>query len=132
MLAIDYEVKNTLARTEYRKTKREDLKKVLDYMEQWMLKMDAFSKSDVDELKEIYDDFWCAKTKDLPKGRDGLNSPQSMCAGILGNMRYGEHENVQFDLTKPQCDGIQQISACINVCFPTDCPKIQFTKVTKL
>jgi hypothetical protein len=126
---IQYEVKSTLARTEYRRTRKADLSTVLDSLEDWMVKMDNFSKSGIRELTEIHDQFWTSKMPELPRGREGLNSPRSMVMGILENMRYGDG---QFDLSKPQCDGIEKISASINVCFGDETPKLKFEKVTKL
>lgn len=127
---IPYTVKSTMARTEYRKTSREDLKWVLDKLEDWMTRMeDGFAKSRQRDLEDIYDNFWCSKTSDLPKGRTGQNSPQSMVTGILENMRYpGNDDSPQYDLSKPQCEGIEQISRCMEVCFGEACPRIKFEK----
>jgi hypothetical protein len=124
---ITYQTKSTMARTEYRKVDRDDQKWVLDQLEDWMVRMDGFSKSRVRDLEDIYDQFWTAKTKDLPKGRDGLNSPFNMVEGILRNMRY-DTEGKQYDFSKPQCDGIEGISRCIHTCFGDACPEIKFEK----
>ena len=124
---ITYQVKSTMAKTEYRKVDREDQKWVLDQLEEWMLKMDAFSKSRVRDLEDIYDHYWDAKTKDLVAGRSGQNSPKSMVEGILENMRYGTDVK-QYDFSKPQCDGIEKISSGMHTCFGDVCPEIKFEK----
>lgn len=128
---IPYQPKSVMAKTEYRKLKTEDQKWVLDQLEQWMLKMDQFRTSRVRDLEDIYDQYWDRKSKDLVKGRNGMNSPKSLVEGILENMRYGE-EQKQYDLTKPQCDGIKNISVRMNTCFGDAAPEINFEKVTQL
>lgn len=124
---IPYTVKSSMAKTEYRKVAREEQKWVLDQLEDWMLKMDAFSKSRVRDLEDIYDQYWSAKTRDLVAGRAGQNSPKSLVEGILANMRY-DAEVKQYDFSKSQCEGIEKISAGIHTCFGDACPEIKFEK----
>lgn len=124
---IPYQTKSTMAKTEYRKVGREDQKWVLDQLEDWMERMDTYSKSRVRDLEDIYDHYWMAKTKDLVAGRNGQNSPFTMVEGILRNMRY-DTDSKQYDFSKPQCDGIEGISRGMHTCFGDACPEIKFEK----
>ena len=58
--------------------------------------------------RELRDSYWRKRRANLPRGRDGNNSPESMVAGILDNMLYAE--NPQRDFTDRQCQAIEDIS----------------------
>ena len=94
---IRYLPKITSARTEYREITEEDHQWLLSELNTWLVKMAMLSNTTDEDLRELRDSYWRKRRANLPRGRDGNNSPESMVAGILDNMLYAE--NPQRDLS---------------------------------
>lgn len=105
---IRYLPKITSARTEYREITEEDHQWLLSELNTWLVKMAMLSNTTDEDLRELRDSYWRKRRANLPRGRDGNNSPESMVAGILDNMLYAE--NPQRDFTDRQCQAIEDIS----------------------
>ena len=106
---IQYIPKHTAAKTEYREISDADLSWVLDQLAEYMVVMATLSTSKSELIQGIVNDFWRGRTNQLPKGKDGKNSPESMVGGILENFRY-KKPTPQYNLTDKQCDAIEYIS----------------------
>lgn len=114
--SINYVPKNTTAKTEYREFRPEDHAWLISQMMEWMVKLGCLSNTTNEDLKALRDQYWRKRRSNLPRGRDGLNSPESMIAGILENILYAE--NPQRDFTQKQCDALEDISRWMNAMDP--------------
>lgn len=106
--SIKYVPKLTGAKTEYRELTGEDHSWLLNQMMQWLVRMGTLSNTTNEDLKELRDIYWRKRRGSLPRGRDGMNTPESMIAGILENMLY--KANPQRDFTQHQCEALEDIS----------------------
>jgi hypothetical protein len=68
--------------------------------------MSELDMSHDEDLRAVREQFWHRRTKMLPQGREGQNTPASFIGGIVNNMMFGQ----QRDLTDRQCEGIEYVS----------------------
>jgi hypothetical protein len=121
MKIINYQPKITSAKTEYVELDTEDHTWLKTELIRWLARMSE-TQADPDELwKIIHQQYWSRTTKNLPRGRAGLNSPSSYVAGLINNLVFGD----QRDFTLRQLDGIRDISAQLNQLFD-DVDALQF------
>jgi hypothetical protein len=114
-------LKNTLARTEYLELDEDDAQWLKTELIRWLAKMSE-TQADPSELwRLVHCEYWSKRTKTLPKGRSGLNSPASFTGGLINNLLFGD----QRDFTVRQTEGIRDISAQICQLFD-DLEPIQF------
>jgi hypothetical protein len=113
---INYVPKQTTAKTIYRELREEDHTWLLSQLSTWLVKMATLSNTTNEDLRALRDQYWRKRRTNLPKGKDGTNSPESMVAGILDNMLYST--NLQRDFSEKQCDAIEDISRWMNAFDP--------------
>lgn len=118
---IRYYPKNTAARTTYTELSDSDTAWLKTELIRWLARMSE-TQADPDELWQIiHRQYWSKRTKSLPKGRAGLNSPASFTGGLINNLLFGD----QRDFTERQLEAIRDISAQLNQLFD-DIEPIQF------
>lgn len=121
MRVITYRLKNTLAKTEYLELDEDDAQWLKTELIRWLAKMSE-TQADPSELwRMVHAEYWSKRTKTLPKGRNGLNSPASFTGGLINNLLFGD----QRDFTVRQTEGIRDISAQICQLFD-DLEPVQF------
>jgi hypothetical protein len=69
----------------------------------FMCEMDMSHNED---LRAVREQWWHRRTKSLPSGREGMNTPASFIGGLVNNMLFGQ----QRDLSDRQMDGIEYVS----------------------
>ena len=105
---ITYSPKITEAKTQYRELSDADHAWLIQYLLQGLVTMSTLSNT-LDEDRRIFrEQYWRRRRSNLPRGRNGQNTPESMVAGILHNMLY--LEPVQRDFSDQQMDAIEDIS----------------------
>jgi hypothetical protein len=121
MKMIRFYPKNTAARTTYVELNEQDTAWLKTELIRWLARMSE-TQADPNELwRIIHNQYWSKRTKTLPKGRNGLNSPASFVGGLINNLLFGE----QRDFTDRQLEGIRDISAQLNQLFD-DVEPLQF------
>jgi hypothetical protein len=121
MKLIPYQPKLTAAKTTYVELDTDDFHWLKTELIRWLATMGE-TQNNPDELWQlIHTQYWSRRTKTLPKGRNGLNSPSSYVSGLINNLVFGE----QRDFTQTQLDGIRDVSAQLAQLFD-DIEPIQF------
>lgn len=105
---IQYLPKQTAAKTEYREISEADQSWLLGQLMEYMVVMATLTTNKSEDAQILIDKYWRQTDKELPRGRDGLNTPESLVAGILDNMLYAEAR--QKDFTAKQCAALENIS----------------------
>jgi len=103
---IKYVPKVTSARTEYREIDASDLAEIQQQLIRWMAFMCEMDMSHNEDLRAVREQWWHRRTKSLPSGREGMNTPASFIGGLINNMLFGQ----QRDLSDRQMDGIEYVS----------------------
>lgn len=106
MKEIIYDPKVTNANTQYNKIEQKDMDWLLKELMRYVAMMAELSNSNNEDVKAILRDWYKKRNKLLPKGKNGLNSPESMLGGLLNNLMFGK----QNDLSDIQMDAISDIS----------------------
>lgn len=133
MKDIEYEPKNTQARTQYNKINNKDMEYLLDLFTRYMSLMGELRNNKDKNYSNLTNEYWSSKNKHLPKGIEGLNTPESFISGMLNNMKYGS----QYDLSDTQMNAIEIISRDMDIIFnavkhlnlqkqTTEMPEIKF------
>ena len=121
MRMIRYFPKQTSARTTYCELSEDDTAWLKTELVRWLARMSE-TQADPDELWNlIHQQYWAKRTKSLPKGRAGLNSPASFTGGLINNLLFGD----QRDFTETQLEGVRDISAQLAQLFD-DVEPLQF------
>ena len=123
-MTITYTPKITSATTEYRTLDKEDLIFVQSELVRWSSIMNELDVTKDEDYAWARDHWWHKKTKDLPRSKEGLNTPASFIGGVLNNTVFG----TQRDLTAKQMDAIQSISNIMASAFDT-CTYITFEEL---
>jgi hypothetical protein len=103
---ITYDPKITNANTQYNKIDQNDMDWLLKELMRYLAMMAELSNSNNEDVKAILRDWYSKRNKLLPKGKNGLNSPESMLGGLLNNLAFGK----QNDLSDIQMLAISDIS----------------------
>lgn len=106
MKEIIYDPKVTSANTQYNKIEQQDMDWLLKELMRYLSMMSELSNNNNEDVKAILRDWYKKRNKLLPKGKNGLNSPESMLGGLLNNLAFGK----QNDLSDIQMDAISDIS----------------------
>lgn len=122
---IVYQPKSTASTAEYREITPDDLADLLARMQHWLTRMAAEDNRRDADWQAFRDIWWHRRDTNLPKSRRGPNTPASAIAGILENFLYAEP--AQRDLTAPQCDIIERVSAVLAEAFP-DIEAVRFQR----
>jgi len=123
---IEYTEKETRAKTIYTKISNADMLTVINTLNQCLVLM-TYANADrgvISGEAEIYIQMWNSPTKDLTKGRFGLNSPCSMTSGLLYNFEFGG----QYDFTLGNLEDIEMITHFVAEAFPEHIDPIRFTE----
>jgi hypothetical protein len=98
--------KMTSARTEYREIDAADMAEIQQQLIRWLAYMSELDMTHDEDLRAVREQFWHRRTKMLPQGREGQNTPSSFVGGLVMNLLFGS----QRDLTDRQCEAIEYIS----------------------
>lgn len=107
MKEIYYTPKITAAKTQYNSISATDMLYIQNYCIRYLALMGEVSINQNEDLQQFVKQYWTKRNKTLPKGKNGLNTPQSFISGLLNNLMYG----TQNDLSDIQMDALQNISA---------------------
>ena len=111
---ITYDPKITSARTQYNTISQDDMVWLQTELVKYLALMGELSNvKDNEDVKYAVVGYWRKKSKTLPKGRYGQNSPETFTSGLLNNLMFGN----QNDLSDIQMDALTNISACMNVIY---------------
>jgi hypothetical protein len=103
---IKYIPKATTARTEYREIEATELADIHQQLIRWLAFMSELDMSHDEDMRAVREQFWHRRTKSLPSGKEGMNTPASFIGGVVNNMMFG----TQRDLSDRQCEGIEYVS----------------------
>jgi hypothetical protein len=121
MKTIKYIPKITSARTEYREIDTEDMTWIKTELFRWLAIMAELDQARDQDSRWVREQWWHKRTKNLPKGQLGENTPASFIGGLAQNLVFGD----QRDLTDKQIDAIQNISHVLGGAFDS-CTNIRF------
>lgn len=113
MKQINYELKNTSARTQYYKISKSDMNWLTTELSRYLALCGELGKINDPAIVDILQKFWRDKNPDLPKSKTGHNSPESFVSGLLNNILYGS----QYDLSDIQVKTIENISIAMEVVY---------------
>lgn len=103
---IKYVPKITSAKTEYREIDAKDLADIHQQLIRWLAVIGELDMTHDEDLRAVREQWAHRRSKSLPRGREGENTPASFVAGIINNMIFGD----QRDLSDRQMEGIEYIS----------------------
>jgi hypothetical protein len=121
MKNIKYIPKITSARTEYRAVDAEDMSWIKTELLRWLAIMAELDMARDEDSKWVRAQWWHKRSKNLPRGREGENTPASFIGGLVNNLVFGD----QRDLTDKQMDAMQNISHVLSGAFAS-CTQIRF------
>lgn len=113
MKDINYEIKATSARTTYYDISKHDMDYIIGELLRYQSLMGELSKSKDKKIQEIVKTLWRDNNKQLPIGKNGMNSPESFVAGMLNNILYGN----QYNISDVQAHAIQLISEYMEIVY---------------
>jgi hypothetical protein len=119
---IKYVPKLTGAKTEYREINQEDMSWIQQELIRWLSIMAETDQYRDPEVKYVRDQWWHRRSSNLPKGREGQNTPCSFIGGLVNNLVFGQ----QRDLTDRQMEAIMYISHIMGSAYDTICSEITF------
>lgn len=103
---VKFVPKVTSARTEYREIDAQDMADIQQQLIRWLAVMSELDMTHNEDLRAVREQWWHRRTKMLPQGREGQNTPSSFIGGLVNNLIFGE----QRDLSDRQMDGIEYVS----------------------
>lgn len=111
---IMYDPKITQARTQYNTIDPTDMLWLQTEFIRYIALMGELSNvKDNEDIDHAVRGYWRKKSKTLPKGRYGQNSPETFISGLLNNLMFG----TQNDLSSTQMDALQNISLHMNMIY---------------
>jgi len=115
MRTIQYIPKVTSAKTQYREISNEDMSWLQMQLMRYLSTIGELSIAREEDQKTIYKELTRRHTS-LPKGKTGYNTVQSLIAGMVNNLTFGE----QRDLSDKQMDALEIISNVMAISFQTE------------
>jgi hypothetical protein len=115
MRTIQYIPKVTSAKTQYREISNEDMSWLQMQLMRYLSTIGELSIAREEDQKNIYKELTRRHTS-LPKGKTGYNTVQSLIAGMVNNLTFGE----QRDLSDKQMDALEIISNVMAISFQTE------------
>jgi hypothetical protein len=112
--------RKTIANTTYTEMSDEDFEIVKAVLMKVAAVICESSNSTSEEGKEAFKEF-NKRTKELPKGKNGLNTIASFTGGVINNIVFG----TQRDFTVKQLDGIEYVTAALSS-YVDDVPLLTF------
>ena len=123
-LEIVYSLKHTAAKTQYVEIQQSDKAQLLHTLTQAHLLMSQLcAEPNIKSEGFEYAQAWLTRTKDLHRGRAGLNSPMSMVTGVLYNMTWGK----QRDFTHKQIEDLEICLLLAHSVWPEHLPEVVFS-----
>lgn len=110
---VRYVPKYTSAATQYVEMTEADSNWLLGEMTRITLEQCQLHPSNEEKL-EFDNLYWRRAKKSLPRGRQGLNTPEMFVTGLLHNIMYGS----QKDFTVTQLEALSSIFAVYAQCWP--------------
>lgn len=107
MKQINYDPKITSANTQYNVIDNADQQWILKECLRYNAMMSELTINKDENIKLFIREWYHKRNATLPKGRNGLNTPESFIAGIINNIMFG----TQNDLSDIQMDALSNISA---------------------
>lgn len=103
---INYTPKTTSASTVYLQLEDSDLAMLKSELIRWLSLMSESTTIDNDDWQQILAMYWRRRSRSLPRGANGLNSPESFIAGLINNLVFG----TQRDISEIQMEAVRDIS----------------------
>jgi hypothetical protein len=119
---IRYIPKITTARTQYREIDPDDMTWLKTEMFRWMAIMNELDQARDEDSRWVLEQWWHKRTKNLPSGKLGQNTPASFVGGLANNLVFGD----QRDLSDKQMDALQNISHVLSGAFSQSCQSMRF------
>lgn len=108
---IKYLPKITNAKTQYVDIDQQDMLWLQTELIRWLSLMGEIDGHRNEDLRQIMKAWWYKRSKTLPKGYHGQNSPLTFISGLVNNLMFG----TQHNLSTTVLDGIENVSAQINL-----------------
>lgn len=103
---IRYTPKITHANTTYVDIDKQDMLWLQTELIRYLSVMGEIDNHKNTDLQQIMKFYWYKKTKTLPRGINGMNSPLTFVSGLVNNLVFG----TQRDLSTVVLDSIENIS----------------------
>jgi hypothetical protein len=103
---IKFIPKITSARTEYREIEDSDMAEIQQQLIRWSAVINELDMTHNEDLRAVREQWAHRRSKGLPKGREGENTPASFVGGMINNLIFGQ----QRDLSDRQMEGIETVS----------------------
>jgi hypothetical protein len=110
MKQIDYDIKNTTAKTKYVKINKNDMEWLQKELFAYTCLMGELRNHKDKRYSILVKEYWSTTHKQLPSGVNGKNTPESFVCGMLNNLVYG----TQYDLSDIQMNALEVISIDMN------------------
>jgi hypothetical protein len=117
----NYFPKQTSARTTYCEISQENLAEIKLELIKWLAKIAELDMTRDEDWRLVREQYFHKRSKLLPRGKSGENTPASFLGGLVLNTMFGE----QRDLSEPQLEGITVISMAMSELWE-DCESIKF------
>ncbi|CAB4128179.1 hypothetical protein UFOVP109_29 [uncultured Caudovirales phage] len=121
---IPYIPKITGARTQYREISPEDHAWLQAQMMRALVKCATLSNTRDEDQRVFRNEYWRKRRANLPRGRTGMNTPESLIGGILDNMLYAEP--AQRDFSDKQMDALEDIFNWLSAVWEQDFEEVRF------
>lgn len=121
MKTYNYFPKQTSARTTYCELDPGDLAEIKLEMVKWLARIAELDMTRNEDWRLIREQYFHKRSKILPRGKEGENTPASFIGGTVLNTMFGE----QRDLSEPQLEAIEVISLAMSQLWD-DCEPIKF------
>jgi hypothetical protein len=121
MKIYNYFPKQTSAKTQYCQLSEEDLGEIKIEMIKWLARIAELDMTRNEEWRLVREQYFHKRSKLLPRGKEGENTPASFIGGMVLNTMFGE----QRDLSEKQLEAIEVISGAMSQLWD-DCEGIKF------
>lgn len=109
MRTIKYIPKQTNANTEYVEIHIDDMTWLKQELQRYLSLFAELDNSRNSDIQQILKNYWYKTDKNLPKGKDGINSPVSFIGGLVNNLNYNGQRDLSTKVLKP----IEEISTMV-------------------
>ena len=110
MRIIKYIPKVTNARTQYVEIDKNEMYWLQSELIRYLSLMGEIDGHRNEDIRQIMRFWWYKRSKVLPKGMYGQNSPLTFVSGLVNNLMFGS----QYNLSTHVLDGIEYVSSQIN------------------
>ena len=110
MKIIKYIPKITSAKTQYVDIDAEDMVWLQTELIRWLALLGELDGDRNEDVRQIMRFWWYKRSKLLPKGHQGQNSPLTFVSGLINNLMFGTQRNLSTSVM----EGIEYISGQIH------------------